>query len=177
MKKAKIKKQIEKKEVEIQNEYSIKGMLKIVAVILIVFGIFYFITTLFAKPVNNESKPNVVIDTSKIILSQLLTRENDEYYVIAIKESLYGSSYISTNYTEIYNNHISKYKQQEKSLPFYYINLDDGLNKKYVSDELNITNDISKLKLNNEVLFKIKNGKIEKTYIGKDKILDKLSNL
>ena len=177
MKKAKIKKQVEKKEVEIQDEYSLKGMLKIVAVILIVFGIFYFITTLFAKPVSNETKQNVVIDTSKITLGQLLTREYDEYYVIAINESLYGSSYIVTNYTEMYNKHISEYKQQENSLPFYYVDMTDGLNKKYISDELNITNDISKLKLNDEVLFKIKNGKIEKSYVGKDEILDKLSDL
>ena len=33
------------------------------------------------------------------------------------------------------------------------------------------------MKLNDDVLFRIKDGKISKTYIGKDKIIDKLSTL
>lgn len=177
MKKAKIKKQVEKKQVTVQEEYSLKGMLKILLIILVIFGSFYVVTTLLVKPVSDDNDDVVVIDSSKITLSQLLTRENDEYYVLAIKESLYNSSYIETNYTEIYNNYITQYKQQEKALPFYYIDLDDGLNKNYISNELNITNEIEKLKLNDEVLFKIKNGEIEKTYVGNDEIVDKLSRL
>lgn len=177
MKKARIKKIEEKKEVLIEEEYSLKRMLKIIAIILIIFVLFYFVTTIVIKTNTSEEKSNVVIDSSKITIGQLLTREYDEYYVMAFKESLYDSSYIKTNYTQIYNNYIKKYKQGEKSLPFYYIDLDDGLNKKYFSNELNITDDISKLKLNDEVLFKIKNNKIEKAYVGKDEIIDKLSRL
>ena len=177
MKKARIKKQEEQKVVKFQEEYSLKQILKIILIILILFGLFYFITTLVVRTSKPEENSNVVIDSSKITLGQLLTREYDEYFVMAFKESLYGSSYIKANYIEIYNNYIKKYKQGEKSLPFYYIDLDDGLNKKYFSNELNITDDISKLKLNDEVLFKIKNKKIEKAYIGKDEIIDKLSRL
>ena len=57
------------------------------------------------------------------------------------------------------------------------IELDNALNKKYYSEDSNITNDLLELKLNDEVLFKIKDGKIEKTYEGKDKIIEKLSKL
>ena len=40
-----------------------------------------------------------------------------------------------------------------------------------------ITNDLENLKLNGEVLFKIKDKKIEETYSGSDEILKELSNL
>ena len=72
---------------------------------------------------------------------------------------------------------IIKYKSKEKTLPFYYINLDDALNKKYIGEKMSVSDDITKLQLNDEVLFKIKNGKIEKKCVGKDAIIDKLSKL
>lgn len=177
MKIAKIRKKEEKKKESVIQEYSLKGMIKIVAILLIIFVVFYFITTLLVKPSEDSSNGAVVVDSSKITISQLLNRSEEEYYVIATKKSLYESSYIDTNYIEMYNNYINKYKQQENSLSFYYIDLDDALNKKYLSKDLNITNQISEIKLNDEVLFKIKDGKIEKTYVGKNKIIDKLSRL
>ena len=176
MKKAKIKKQ-QQKEIIINEEYSFKGMIKILLILIAIFGTFYFVTTLLINPKEENQNNPVVIDSSKIIMNQLFTRPNEEYYVIAIKESLYGSLYQNTNYTEIYNNYIKKYKSKEKTLPFYYINLDDALNKKYIGEKMNVSDDITKLQLNDEVLFKIKNGKIEKKYVGKDAIIDKLSKL
>lgn len=176
MKKAKIKKQ-QQKEIIINEEYSFKGMIKILLILIAIFGAFYFVTTLLINPKEENQNNPVVIDSSKIIMNQLFTRPNEEYYVIAIKESLYGSLYQNTNYTEIYNNYIKKYKSKEKALPFYYINLDDALNKKYIGEKMNVSDDITKLQLNDEVLFKIKNGKIEKKYVGKDAIIDKLSKL
>lgn len=178
MKKAKLKKQIEKKGIKTTEEYTFKGMLKILIILLVIFGIFYLITTLLVKRDNQDSgNDNVVIDSTKIILSQLLTRNQEEYYVIATKKSLYESTYIETNYIEMYNNYINEYKQQDGALNFYYVDLDDSLNKKYFDEKINITNEISNLKLNDEVLFKIKNGKIEKSYVGREKIIDKLSRL
>jgi len=181
MKKAKItnKKQYlnnnyTKKEQNIE-DYSIKNFIKILSFLVIIFLGFYFVTTIFIdEEYKNENKnqEDVVVDSSKIILGQLLTREEQEYYVIATKPSLYKTSYI-----QIYNKYINSYKQKENSIKFYYIDLDNALNNEYLSDELNITNEISKLKLNDEVLFKINNGQIEKTYVGKEKILEKLSKL
>ena len=178
MKVARIKKKESKEVVNIEEGYSLKNMLKIIAILLVIFGVFYFITTIFVKDKNNDNDNSVaVVDSAKITLSQLLNRKEDEYYVIATKASIYDSSYLDTNYISFYNEYINSYKQKENSLSFYYIDLDNALNKKYFGTELNITEDIESLMLNDEVLFKINNGKIEKTYIGKDNILDKLSRL
>lgn len=178
MKVARIKKKESKEAVSVEEGYTLKGMLKIVIILLVIFGIFYFITTLLVKVNKNDDNNSVeVIDSTKITLNQLLNRLEEEYYVIATKSSLYESSYLNTDYTSIYKEYINTYKQKDDSLSFYYVDLDNALNKSYFGNELNITDNISELKLNDEVLFKINNGKIEKTYIGKDKILDKLSRL
>ena len=152
----------------------------IIIVVSLIFGIFYLITTLLVdEDTENkiENENSVVVDNTKITLGQLLTRTEEKYYVLATMPSLYSKSYIKTDYIEIYNNYINKYKSKENSIKFYYIDLDDALNKKYVNDELNIDDDISKLSLNDEVLFKIENGKIVKYYVGKDQIIEKLSKI
>lgn len=179
MKVAKIKKQAQKENINSVETYSLKSMIKILISLLVIFGIFYFITVLLIdnrKEEDSNSSP-AVIDSSKITLSQLLNRKEEEYYVIATQESLYESSYIETNYIEFYNNYINSYKQEENSIAFYYVDLDSALNKKFLGEELNITNNIQELKLNDEILFKIVDGKIENYYVGKDEILDKLSEL
>lgn len=178
MKVARVKKSKDIKREEHDERYTLKGLLKILICILIIFVVFYFITNLIISNRKEEKNNDIsVIDSSKITLNQLLNRNEKEYFVIATMKSLYTASYIDTNYINLYSDYINKYNQKEEAYTFYYIDLDDALNKKYVDDELNITDDLSNLKLNDEVLFKIKDGKIEKTYVGKDEILDKLSRL
>lgn len=178
MKVAKLKNKKAINEVEIQESYSIKNLIKIIIILVVIFGLFYLLTSVLVKNRKTDNQePISVVDSSKITINQLLNRKEKEYYVLATKASLYNSSYVETNYIEFYNNYISKYKQETDSLQFYYVDLDNALNKKYYGEELNITEDLSKLKLNDEVLFKISDKKIEKTYVGKEKILDKLSRL
>lgn len=179
MKVAKIAKN--KKEtnvIEMDETYSIGSMLKIIIILLVIFGVFYAITTIFINNRQQEVEDSLeIVDSSKITLNQLLNRPEDEYYVMATKPSMYESSYIETNYAEIYNNYINEYKKSEDALKFYYVDLDSALNKKYFANELNITDQIQDLKLNDEVLFKISSGKIDKAYVGKQEIIDKLSRL
>lgn len=178
MKVAKIKEKKDNKREIKEETYTLKSLIKILTCIVLIFIFFYLITNLIVN--NKKSEPNdsvTVVDFSKITLNQLLNREEEEYFVIATMASLYNSSYIDTNYINLYNNHINNYKQKEDSYAFYYVDLDNALNKKYISDNLNITDDLSKLQLNDEVLFKIKNGTIEKSYVGREEILDKLSRL
>ena len=180
MKKAKIVKVEKKEEIQdISDKYSLKDLIKIILILVIVFTIFYFITTLVVKPSKNKNTNNgvTIIDSTKIILNHLLDRSENEYYVLAIKERKYDNYVTKINYTDIYNTYISNYKNKDGSLKFYTVNLDDALNKNYIADTTNITSDLSNLKLSDEVLFKIKAGNIENYYIGRDAIIDALSNL
>lgn len=171
------KKENIKKEIQ-EETYTLKHLMKILLCIILIFVGFYCITNLIIHNKEVEKSDGVsVVDSSKITLNQLLNRSEKEYFVIATMASLHNASYIDVNYINLYNEYINKYKQKEETYTFYYIDLDNALNKKYIGEDLNITDDLSKLKLNDEVLFKVKNGSIEKTYVGKDKILDKLSRL
>ena len=176
MKVAKIKKTKKKEEVVIEDTYSIKNIIKIMVILFILFGLFYIITYFLVKDRKIETPiQESVVDSSKIVLGQLLNRNEKEYFVLATKTD--DSDYSSANYMNLYNNYINKYSQKEDALPFYYVDLNNALNKNYYSNELNITEELSNMKLNDDVLFSIKNGKISKTYVGKDKIIDKLSTL
>ena len=106
MKKAKIVKTSEKKEVQEEIEsYSLKDLIIIVLIVTAVFVVFYFITTLVVKPSDNSTnKTNTYtpIDSTMITLNSLLNRSEDEYYVLATKESLYNSVASEMNYVNIY---------------------------------------------------------------------------
>ena len=175
MKKAKLVKNNKKQEIMEKDTYSLKSFLLIILVLVIILGIFYFITTLVVKPVNTEDNNNgvTIIDSTKITLSNLLNRKEEEYYVLATKQN----NNTQANYQTLYNNYINEYKKQEDALTFYNVNLDDALNKNYISDELNITDDLSELKVNDDILFKIKNNKIEEYFAGNKNILNELSTL
>ena len=108
MKVAKVRKKVKETRVEQQESYSIKGMIKILIILFIIFGAFYLITTVLVKNRGKEEENfTSVIDSSKIILSQLLNRADEEYYVLATKSSLYSSSYIDTNYINFYTTLVS----------------------------------------------------------------------
>jgi len=176
MKKAKLIKTNKKQQEIIEKDsYSLKKLLLIVLILVIIFGIFYFVTTLFINPVNGNNTNNSIneINSTKITLNNILNRNSEEYYVIATKKS----DNEKVNYIQLYNNYISEYSSKENAKPFYSVDLSDALNKTYIGEKLNISNDITKIKLNDEVLFKIKNAEIEEYFVGSSEILKKLSNL
>lgn len=183
MKKAKLKKVNTKSEKEIiKDEYTLKKLIIIVVILTITFGAFYFITLLVVDKSdnkNNNGNSTSVIDSTKITLFQLLDRRENEYYVLATKNSMYKNMpSTNINYSNIYNDYIKRYKNNnEYAITFYYVDLDDALNKNFIGEETTIGEDLTDLKLNNEVLFKIVDGKIESYSVGSQEIIDVLSNL
>lgn len=178
MKTARIRNNNKKENKEIMvEEYSFKKMLIIIAILILVFLVFYFITTLVVKPVKQDNKNNTIteIDSTKITLNHLLDRKESEYYVLATKSSLYKE--FNINYETIYNQYITDYKKEENALTFYKSNLDDALNKNFSGEETNITENLQELKLGDEALFKIKDGKIDSYSIGHSEIVKTLSSL
>lgn len=176
MKKAKLIKTNKKEEKQMEKDsYSLKKLLLIILILAVTFGVFYLITALVVDPVEDQNINNtpIEIDSTKITLNNLLNRKESEYYVLATKES--DNSQV--NYLMLYNNYINEYTKDEKALKFYNVDLNDALNKTYIGEELNISNEISKIKLNDEVLFKVKDGKIEKYFVGSKDILKVLSTL
>ena len=97
MKVAKLKKTKEKKQVMNieESEFTIKNLIKTLIIIFLVLAIFYFITVLVVKPLTQPKNTTPVqLDSSKITMGQLLTRKEENYYVLAVKESAQLDLYI-----------------------------------------------------------------------------------
>lgn len=179
MKAARIRNNNKKEEIKkVEDNYSLKKMILIVVIVAVTFVVFYLITDLVVDPVKETNEENITdIDSSKITVSQLLDRKEEEYYVLATKSLEAPSGHSMINYKEIYESYIKDYNSVLDAFKFYEIDLDDALNKVYNSDELNITENLEELKLNDDVLFKINKGKIEEYYVGNNEIIEILSTL
>ncbi len=167
------KKEIKQKDILVQDEYSIKKILITLGIVLLVFVAFYFITMLVIKPSTSSKEKYdypVEFNFDLITINHLLDRKESEYYVLASKSDS------KVNYNEIYNNYLSKYKTEEDSFKIYKVDLSDSFNNNYIG-ETNITDNLSELKINEDVLFKIKDGKIEQYFVGSSNILATLSEL
>lgn len=178
MKAAKIRNNKREEIKKAEENYSIRKMIMIVIIVSLTFFIFYFITTLVVNPVEEANENNVAeIDSSKITLNNLLDRKEEKYYVLATKKIESPSGYSQVDYNDIYNGYIDNYNSVLGILKFYRVDLDDALNKSYYSEELNITDNLEELKINDDILFKINNGKIEEYFVGSSKIVEALSKL
>ena len=132
MKKAKLIKTKEKEvKIEEKDSYSIKELLKIILIVVLVFGMFYVITYFVAsnKKEDEDLRTDTgVIDSEKMTLNNLLNRKENEYYVLATKE--YNNT--KTNFTELYDKYIKDYESKNDKLVLYRVNLNDALNKNIV---------------------------------------------
>lgn len=168
-----IKKRVQKKQPVITTDsFQFRNMIIIVAIIIITFVLFYFITGRLIKDAdetNVENKVSTEIQKEKILVGQMFNRSDKEYYVLAYKQD--------DKFIDLYETYISKYNSDENNLIFYKIDLDEGLNKKYLSEKLNISNNLNELKINDTILFKIVDGKVDSYYVGNNKIIEYLKEI
>lgn len=107
----------------------------------------------YTKPSND-----VTISETNILIGEVFNRNNDEYLVLFDKLDNNGSSYIR-----------SLLSSREDKV--YYVDMNDGFNKKYASDEANKdAKNASELKINDVTLIRIKNGKIDMYKTGEEEI-------
>lgn len=173
MKKIKQKK-IKQQPVTLDDNYQAKNMFIIIIIMVVLLVPLYFITTLVLN--NNKDtkeevteKTPVTIQSEKILVGQLLNRPNSSYYVIAYKKD--------NKMITLFDNYINDYKKNEDHLEVYKIDLDDGLNKGYISDTTNITEELKDLKISDTTLFKIVDGKIDSYYVGNNDVIDALKEI
>lgn len=186
MKAAKLRKKgflSETKEEIKEEEYSVKSLVKIIIILLVLFGIFYGITFLVLRNKNVEllNDEYTVIDTEKITISNMLSQKQEKYYVLLTKESLYTKGNINgldSNYVKLYEQKINEYKNStDNPLNFYKADLDDAINKNFIGEKTNITDDLNELSFSDEAFIEVKNKKIKKYYVGHKDILNALQEL
>ena len=150
-----------------EDELNIANFLKIIAGVLVVFIVFYGITSLVTNKKTAPVEANIQYD--KILVGSILNRLESEYYVIVEASDDEEVS----NYEVLISNYIKK----ENHLRFYKVDLSDPFNSNYIGAEsvLDINN-ISEIRFNESTLLHIKDKKIVSYRQGND-IASYLNNL
>lgn len=146
--------------------FEVGNLVKIILVILVVFGLFYVLTYYIQKNKKTESNNNdtkntiTTIQYDEILMGEILNQSENEYYVLLVKNE---------DYTKTYKEYISKYSNGNK---FYYSLIDNGMNSRYLSDtsNLNVEN-IDELKVVGTSLVKVNSGKIIESYDGNSSVM------
>lgn len=147
-------------------DFEVGNLVKIILVILVVFGLFYVLTYYIQKNKKTESNNNdtkntiTTIQYDEILMGEILNQSENEYYVLLVKNE---------DYTKTYKEYISKYSNGNK---FYYSLIDNGMNSRYLSDisNLNVEN-IDELKVVGTSLVKVNSGKIIESYDGNSSVM------
>lgn len=178
MKKIKQKKIKQQPVTTIDDNYKAKNMFIIIIVMVVLLVPLYFITSIV---LNNKQTTNEKVDSSsennttveiqkeKILVGQLLNRNETSYYVIAYKRD--------NKMNTLFDTYIKDYNKKEDHLQVYKIDLDDGLNKGYIGETTNITDELKSLKLSDTTLFKIEEGKIANYYVGNNDVVEVLKEI
>lgn len=145
---------------EMNQEYSFKKIMITLIIIILIILAFYGITIFITQKQKEKEKENTntEIQYSEILIGNMYQKKEEEYYVLVQLESDY-----SKLYTSAYNY------QQKGDIKLYTANLDNAMNKKYLSEESDFNKRFPTYK--ESTLLKIKDGNIIEYYEGTDAIL------
>lgn len=162
------KKKTQKYQTEEQMEIK-KFIFVLLGLIIIIIGIYFFTRAFVTKDLFKETE-NINYTEGKIsyeavVVGTMLNRTISEYYVLAFSNKDNNAVY--------YNTLASKYMNLEKAKKLYYLDLDNKLNKPYVSTDENYSTSftsLEELKFGGFTLLKIKEGKVIKYITDLEKI-------
>lgn len=165
-----------KKKINLSNNEFVK-LLQLILIVTGIFLAFYLVTWLFTdnsdENKKEEEKPEVSIQYDEILMSNLLKQKDLEYYVLAYDAE--------DKYYDSYNMYINTYSTQKDAKRVYTSVLSNGFNKKFYDKELKESvidaADISKLKLKDTSLIRVRRGTIRNVYEGHEEIINFLSTL
>ena len=165
-----------KKKSNLSNNEFVK-LLQLILIVTGIFLAFYLVTWLFTdnsdENKKEEEKPEVSNQYDEILMSNLLKQKDLEYYVLAYDAE--------DKYYDSYNMYINTYSTQKDAKRVYTSVLSNGFNKKFYDKELKESvidaADISKLKLKDTSLIRVRRGTIRNVYEGHEEIINFLSTL
>lgn len=148
---AKRKKATEK--ISLDTETSVSGGVKLVIVIIVIFAAFYLLTVLILNKKSTKIETNSSIQYTKILAGTTFNQKDSDYLVFFYD---YDNDENASDYADL----ASKYRSKKKSLPLYTVDLSEGLNKKYISnDENKDVLSIKDLKVKGATIIRIKDHK------------------
>ena len=170
IKKVEPKKEV-KETVEEMFGTSYKSAIIIVVVTLLFIALAICIASLVkSKETKKQTDSNVTIQYGEILLGTLFEQNENVYYVFVYNDN--------DNYINTYNTYLSNYKTKENALKVYTSALENGFNKKFISEEANLyVSNIDELRLTQTTLLKVENKQVVEAYSDKDSIISYLKQL
>ena len=156
-----------------EEQTEIIRFITILVVLIALVLVVYFFTRMFVtKDLFNKEEEKTTagaINYNIATIGTMLNRVEDEYYVM-----IYNTENANASY---YNSLVSRYKQNEKPLTVYMVDLNNELNKKYYDKEHSNLNakDLENFRVSDVALLKVKNGKVVKALEAEDKIDSELA--
>lgn len=151
----------------------VKSGIMLTVVVLLIVGVVYLITAVFAtgeigskKSKTNDSTPssNYVTYDNMILASNTFTQKESLYMVMFV---------INDDLSDTLKSYINSYNNSDMKL--YVVSVDDAVNKFVKSDSANETaTNYSELKINKNTLITINGGKISSYLTNEDEIKEKL---
>jgi hypothetical protein len=148
-----------------QNNDEMSKLANIFIVVSVLFLAFYFITVLVTNRPEEKVSEIVEIQYQEILASSFLSKSDKEYYVLVFDKDGVNS--------ELFNYYVQTYGEKTDSLPIYIVDSKNIFNSKFIKEESDLNAGI----FIDNTLVKIKDGKIEESYLGKDKVMEAYENL
>lgn len=144
----------------------LKSLIVLIAIVSVIFLVFYGITLLVDKkePTQENGVVQETIQYDEILVGQILNRDEKEYYVL-IKNS-------DNHYNDLYAMYLKKTISGSENIKYYTVDLSSAFNASYCGESTVVEKgDFYNSKFADTTLIKIKNKKISKVYSTHDDIL------
>ncbi len=130
----------------------VKQTIIIIVVAAILLVAMYFLTTFILNSDSEEDKiTENTIQYDEILAGESFNRSEDEYYVIY---------YDSTDDYSSIPSLVSYYQLNSTDIKLYSVDLSNGMNKSYITDEDIVTDDASSLKVKDTTLLKFEDNEV-----------------
>lgn len=128
-----------------------KTIIIIVIALFLLVGMYFLTKVILNKDVEEDKIMENTIQYDEILAGESFNQDEDEYYVIY---------YDSSNEYSTISSLISSYQLNNSDTRLYSVDISNGMNKKYVTDEDIITDNASSLKVKDNTLLKFRNGEV-----------------
>lgn len=147
----------------------IKIIVAVCVVVLAALGLAYGINY-FRDDKEEDETLETKIQYEEILIGSMLTREQNEYYVLVI-----AKDDVSKNN---YYYFLDKNENAEERLSIYYVDMSKAFNSSHLAEESNLrVSDITEFKIKESTLVKVHNKSVVEAYEGRDAILEQFDKI
>ena len=144
-----------------------KTIIIIVIALFLLVGMYFLTKVILNKDVEEDKIMENTIQYDEILAGESFNQDEDEYYVIY---------YDSSNEYSTISSLISSYQLNNSDTRLYSVDISNGMNKKYVTDETIITDNASGGKVKDNTGRKFRNGEVSEVITDINEITNYLNS-